>query len=209
MGDLLRTEVAALNPKLVLLVEDEVDARDVLLRALVRAGYQGRSAGTRAEAQAQIHALPLLDAAVVDVKLGAEDEAGLELIAPLRAAFPGLRVVVITAFADFDKVKRALNAGASYLLEKPFASAELVAVLARLFAERDDSSARVDAALARARLTEKETEVARLVLKGLPSLEIAKLISISEKTVRQHLSQVFAKCGVASRAELFHHVFPS
>jgi DNA-binding CsgD family transcriptional regulator len=67
----------------------------------------------------------------------------------------------------------------------------------------------VDRALARAGLTEKELAIARLVLKGLPSHEIARLENNSDKTIRQHLTQIYAKCGVSSRAEFFHHVFPS
>ena len=71
------------------------------------------------------------------------------------------------------------------------------------------SSLRVNRALARARLTRKEEEVARLVLKGLTSAEIGEMMGNSEKTIKQHLTQVYAKLGVAGRAEFFHLVFPS
>lgn len=195
--------------KRVLLVEDELDSREALARALVRAGYTCIAVGSADEARAVALAERDLDAAVLDVKLGKDDRAGIELVKPLRAAFPGLAVVVITAFANLETVKSALNDGASYLMEKPFASAELLSVLARVLADRNDTSHLVERTLRRAKLTEKETEIARLVLKGLPSGEIADVIGISEKTVRQHLSQIYTKCGVTSRAELFHHVFPS
>jgi DNA-binding NarL/FixJ family response regulator len=195
--------------KQILLVEDEVDSREALARALTRAGYTCFAVGSADEARAVAAGETDLDAAVLDVKLGADDLAGVLLVKPLREAFPGLAVVVITAFANLDTVKRALNDGAAYLMEKPFASADLLAVLGRVLAERDDTSHLVERCLRRAKLTEKEAEVARLVLKGLPSAEVADVLRISDKTVRQHLSQVYTKCGVASRAELFHHVFPS
>ncbi len=67
----------------------------------------------------------------------------------------------------------------------------------------------VNRALARARLTKKEEEVARLVLKGLTSAEIGAMMGNSEKTIKQHLTQVYAKLGVTGRAEFFHLVFPS
>src|SRR6266403_855055 len=67
----------------------------------------------------------------------------------------------------------------------------------------------VNRALSRARLTKKEEEVARLVLKGLTSAEIGAMMGNSEKTIKQHLTQVYAKLGVAGRAEFFHLVFPS
>jgi DNA-binding NarL/FixJ family response regulator len=193
----------------ILLVEDEVDSREALARALTRAGYTCFAVGSADEARVVAERETDLDAAILDVKLGADDLAGVLLVKPLREAFPGIAVVVITAFANLDTVKRALNDGAAYLMEKPFASAELLAVLARVLAERDDTSHLVERCLRRAKLTEKEAEVARLVLKGLPSAEVADVLHISDKTVRQHLSQVYTKCGVTSRAELFHHVFPS
>jgi DNA-binding NarL/FixJ family response regulator len=193
----------------VLLVEDEPDSRDVLARALSRAGYTCTAVATSAEAREAIARVRDFEAAVVDVKLGTEDKGGVDLVRPLREGCPGVAIVVITAFADLDTVKRALNEGASFLMEKPFASAELLQVLARVLSDRSETAHLVERSLRRAKLTDKETEIARLVLKGLPSAEIAHVLGISEKTVRQHVSQVYLKCGVSSRAELFHHVFPS
>lgn len=46
------------------------------------------------------------------------------------------------------------------------------------------------------------------MLKGLPSPEIAALLSMSDKTVRQHLTRVYEKLGVRGRGELFHLLFP-
>ncbi|MEI7891807.1 MAG: response regulator transcription factor [Myxococcales bacterium] len=189
----------------VILVEDEADARELLGRALTRAGVLCELA-ENAE-QARRLAQQPFDAAVVDIVLGADERGGLRLIPELRRA-RGV-IVVITAFADLDLVKTALNEGASYLLEKPFRAQELVEVLGRLLAERDDLSHFVDRALLDVSLTDKELVIARLVLKGLPTAEIARLEGNSDKTVRQHLTQIYAKCGVASRAELFHYVFPS
>jgi len=47
-----------------------------------------------------------------------------------------------------------------------------------------------------------------LALKGLSSPEIAQVLSMSDKTVRQHLSRVYEKCGVSGRGELVHLLFP-
>ena len=49
----------------------------------------------------------------------------------------------------------------------------------------------------------------QLLLKGLTSREIAAIEANAEKTIRQHVSSIYAKCGVSTRAELFHHVFPT
>jgi DNA-binding NarL/FixJ family response regulator len=199
----------------ILLVEDEPDARAALARALERAGYSVRQASSVEECRAALISeaddRPLLpyDAAVLDVVLHDRDRGGLELIADVRAVGLRTAIIIITAFADIDRVKTALNAGASYLLEKPFAAAELIGLIARLIGEGDDISWMVDRALRNAHLTDKELSIARLVLKGLPSAEIARIEGNSDKTIRQHISQIYAKCGVTSRAEFFHFVFPT
>jgi DNA-binding NarL/FixJ family response regulator len=190
------------------LVEDEDDARASLVRTLTREGYACEAAAGDVEALALL-ASGRFDGAVVDVVLGKKVNAGLDLLPELLARAGQIPVVIITAFADMGKVKAALNAGASYLLEKPFTAVELLAVLRRLLDRREDLSPFVERALERARLTDKERCVARLVLKGLPTAEIARVERNSEKTVRQHLGHIYAKCGVASRAEFFHYVFPS
>ena len=192
----------------VLLVEDDADARRSLARALDRDGYDCLPAGGYDEALAQART-GFVDVVVTDVVLGEVDRDGVGLIGALRAAGVRAPVVVITAFADVERTKHALNAGAAYLLEKPFRAPALLAIVARLARDPGDPSFFVDRAFARAGLTDKELAVARLVLKGLTSLEIARLESNSDKTIRQHITRIFAKCGVSSRAELFHFVFPT
>ncbi|MGZ3420963.1 MAG: response regulator [Polyangiales bacterium] len=192
----------------LLLVEDEPDARGSLERGLARAGFECIGVGTLEEAKNRARS-SFFDVAVVDVVLGENQRAGLALLPELTALSHRPPVVVITAYADLGKVKDALNAGAAYLLEKPFSVAELVAVIQRVLGQAESPGHFVDRALARAGLTDKELSIARLVLKGLPSQEIARLENNSDKTIRQHLTQIYAKCGVSSRAEFFHYVFPS
>lgn len=188
----------------ILLVEDEPDARGALARALERAGHSVIAAADVATALAA----PAVDAAVLDVVLGEDDRGGLRILEALRARSSSVPVVIVTAFADVEKVKTALNLGASHLLEKPFRAAELIAVVERVIAARPDPAEAVTRLFERAGLTPREAEVARLALKGLPSPEIAHVLGMSEKTVRQHLSRVYEKHGVSSRGELFHLVFP-
>ncbi len=191
----------------VLLVEDEVDARESLGRSLTRAGYECVSAASADEALRRLAAVPSVEVCVLDVRLGADENAGIDLIPAVRRAGREAPIIVVTAFADLDKVKRALNLGAAYLLEKPFAASELLEVMARVTSDRRDVTHLVERALAAAALTEKEAAIARLLLKGLPTPEIARLEGNSDRTIRQHVSSIYAKCGVSSRAELFHHVF--
>lgn len=188
----------------LLLVEDEIEARDALARSLSRAKYEVRVASSVDEALPHID----VDLAVIDVKLGDDERGGLRVLEALRARSPRAPVVMVTAFADVDRVKTALNLGASHLLEKPFRAKELLAVLDRLLAAHPDPASSVRDSFARARLTAREAEVALLALKGLSSPEIAQVLGMSDKTVRQHLSRVYEKHGVASRGELVHLLFP-
>jgi DNA-binding NarL/FixJ family response regulator len=192
----------------LLLVEDDADARASLSRSLSREGFSCAAAASVDEALAAAKAAPFLDAVVTDVVLGSDDRGGIRLIGALRDAGVRAPVVIITAFAALSSVKQALNEGASYLLEKPFRAADLLEVLRRVTGEPASIGYLVDRALSKAGLTEKEESIARLILKGLTSAEIARLEGNSDKTVRQHITRIYAKCGVSSRPEFFHYVFP-
>jgi DNA-binding NarL/FixJ family response regulator len=192
----------------VLLVEDDDDTREMLARALARQGYRCVEARTAAEGLEAACAMDFLDLAVTDVVLGDDDRAGLRLLGGLRAAGVHAPVIVITAYADVDKVKTALNEGAAYLLEKPFRAADLIDVIAKVRRPGANVDHAIDQVLARASLTDKERAVARQLLEGLSSTEIAESSNNSPKTIRQHVSRIYEKCGVGSRAELFRLVYP-
>jgi two-component system, NarL family, response regulator LiaR len=196
------------TPRTILLVEDEPDARTILARRLQGFGWNCL-AHPNVETALHDPDLRYVEAVVADVVLGEGRMSGIDLISALRKQEVRAPVVLVTAFADTQRVKAALNAGASYLLEKPFTTEALRQILDKVTTVDVDLARLVNRALARARLTRKEEEVARLVLKGLTSAEIGEMMGNSEKTIKQHLTQVYAKLGVAGRAEFFHLVFPS
>jgi DNA-binding NarL/FixJ family response regulator len=200
----------------VLLVDDERDTRELLGRALVRAGYACTLADGAREARARAADRGPFDAVVTDVVLGKDDRAGLTLMADLRGAGVRAPFVIITGYADVAMLKIALNGGAAQLLEKPFRAPELLAALARVRGGAEGLASRpappaADLAaadfLSRARLTAKERTVALHLLEGRSSGDIAELETNSPKTIRQHVSQIYAKCGVSSRAEFFRLVY--
>ncbi|MDB5212216.1 MAG: C4-dicarboxylate transport transcriptional regulatory protein, partial [Myxococcaceae bacterium] len=112
-----------MSAPLALLVEDDADARLVLASALRRDGIDCVEAATVAEGVAAIEARSF-DIAILDVVLGDDENGGLVVLAALRKAPSSAPVILITAFADVDKLKRALNLGASFLLDKPFRAHE-------------------------------------------------------------------------------------
>ena len=193
----------------VLLVEDEDDTREMLAAALARANHVCLPARTASDALETARAAAFIDVVVTDVVLGADDDrGGLRLLGKLREAGVYAPVVVITAYADVEKVKAALNGGAAQLLEKPFRAAELCKVIERVQAPGSGAQHAIDVVLSRANLTDKEREVARHLLEGLSSTEIADKAKNSPKTIRQHVSRIYEKCGVGSRGEFFRLVFP-
>jgi DNA-binding NarL/FixJ family response regulator len=192
----------------VLLVEDEDDTREMLSRALERAGYRCVSTGSAAQALDEARRASFLDVVVTDVVLGDDDRGGLRLLAGLRASGVHAPVIVITAYADVEKVKTALNEGAAHLLEKPFRAADLCDAVRRVEGQVGSAEHSIEQVLSRAHLTDKEREVARHLLEGLSSTEIAEVAHNSPKTIRQHVSRIYEKCGVCSRAEFFKLVYP-
>jgi CheY-like chemotaxis protein len=98
----------------VLLVEDEDDTREMLSGALIRAGYRSVTAASVEEALKVVETAGFIDVAVTDVVLGDDERGGLRLLNELRRVGVRAPVVVITAYADVDKLKTALHAGAAH-----------------------------------------------------------------------------------------------
>lgn len=198
--------------ELVLLVEDEFDTLELLGRSLERAGYRCLLAQSLKQAIEHVETHPELGLVVTDIVLGKEEHGGLELLKALGTRSPDVPVIVTSAYADVEKLKVALNEGAAHFLEKPFRANELLAAMERALGARrgrelDSPEQRMERVFAQAKLTEKERAVARLLLEGRTSSEIAVIESNSPKTIRQHVSQIYAKCDVASRAEFFRLVY--
>ena len=145
---------------------------------------------------------------ITDIVMGADDLAGLKLMTELQALGVHSPVIVITAFADVHRVKTALNQGAAFFLEKPFSAEELIAAIERVRQAGRGAEAAIQRLFERAELTDKERTVARHLFDGLSGSEIAELEHNSPRTIRQHISQIYVKCGVANRAEFLRLLFP-
>jgi NtrC-family two-component system response regulator AlgB len=106
----------------VLIVDDEKNIRATLTICLQGAGCQVVAAATGAAAVLEADREPF-DLAFVDLRLA--HESGLELIPRLLAASPGLAIVLVTAYADFDTAVEAIKRGAWDFLAKPFSPAQI------------------------------------------------------------------------------------
>jgi two-component system response regulator RegA len=112
----------------VLVVDDEERFASTLAQALGRRGWRAQFATNAAAALAAVQAAPP-DAAIVDLRIGADD--GLALVAPLRAASAAMRIIVLTGYASIATAVKAIKLGADDYLAKPVTAATVLAALTR------------------------------------------------------------------------------
>src|SRR5512137_899018 len=113
----------------VLIVDDELNIRKTLTIGLESEGHKVTAVSNVQDALAEA-ARRSFDLAFVDLRLGTDD--GLDLIPALLAAAPGLKIIVITAYASVDTAVEAMRRGATDYIPKPFTPAQLRAVAAKV-----------------------------------------------------------------------------
>ena len=119
-----------------LLLDDDVLYLRTLARALQRRGIQTYSA-VRPEEALHLARTHHPDFALLDLKLAEGDGTSLELIAPLRAACPAMRIVLVTGYASVATAVEAIKRGADDYLPKP---ASLEAILRAVAGEENDAT---------------------------------------------------------------------
>ena len=147
------------------------------------------------------------DVVLMDLEMPVLD--GIEATRQIRAAQPEVAVVVLTSFSDRERILRALDAGAAgYLLKdaEPDELSRAIQAAARGEAPLDPKAARALLSARRApspaeSLSQREREVLAMVGEGMPNKVIAQRLSISEKTVKAHLTSVFRQIGVTDRTQ--------
>ena len=147
------------------------------------------------------------DVVLMDLEMPVAD--GIEATKRIHAEHPGVAIVVLTSFSDREKILQALDAGAvGYLLKdvEPEELEKAIAAAGRGESPLDPKAARALVSARRATapaegLSEREREVLLMVVDGLANKQIAQRLSISEKTVKAHLTSVFRQIGVTDRTQ--------
>lgn len=164
--------------------------------------------GEAATAEQAIELVPLVHPEIVLLDLVLPGMPGIAAVQRLRETNPEVKVVVLTSFAGADSVLAAVRAGVSGYLLKDVGPADLAEALRAVHAGgvplHSSVAATVVASLTEPpgeALTPRESEVLRLLARGLSNRLIARELALSEKTVKAHVSAVLAKLAVTDRTQ--------
>lgn len=186
----------------VLIVDDHPVVRQGL-RALLEVQDDMTVAGEAGDGPAAISLAESLrpDIVLLDLKLPGMD--GVAVLRPLRAA--GLRVLVLTSATEPSAAAAAVRAGAAGVVYKDIDPAALVRAIRSVHDGNVLLAPEAIGSLVRGSradtLTAREREVLAGIADGKSNREIARLLRVSEKTVKAHVSAVLAKLGVQDRTQ--------
>ena len=153
------------------------------------------------------------DVVVLDIRLGGS--SGIDACREITAQLPDTKVIMLTSYAEDDMLFAAIRAGAAGYVLKQAGGQDVIraleavaeghslldaALTERVFAEVR-RAARAQEASAFAQLTEQERRVLALVADGKTNREIAQDLHLGQGTVRNYVSNILSKLGLANRAE--------
>ncbi|WP_168703270.1 response regulator [Gordonia paraffinivorans] len=202
-----------------MVVDDHPIWRDAVARDLEDEGFEVVATADGVGSAGRRAAAVTPDVVLMDMQL--PDGSGTEATAAVLEVSPQTRILVLSASGERDDVLDAVKAGASGYLVKSASRDELVAAVRATAAgqavftpglaglvlgEYRRMSQEPESSPAAPKLTERETEVLRLVAKGLSAKQIAKRLSLSHRTVENHVQATLRKLQLGNRVELTRYV---
>ncbi|MCO1579478.1 response regulator transcription factor [Crossiella sp. SN42] len=199
----------------VMVVDDHPIWRDSVARDLAERGFEVLATAGDGDAAVRIARAVRPDVVLMDLNMG--ETSGVQAAGLITAELRETRVLVLSASGEHDDVLEAVKAGASGYLVKSASVEELVDAVRRTAAgdavftpglaglvlgEYRRMATTPDGEPAAPQLTERETEVLRLVAKGLTARQIATRLVISHRTVENHVQSTLRKLQLHNRVEL-------
>lgn len=205
------------EPITVMVVDDHPMWRDAVARDLAAAGFAIVATAESIAAAVVRAAATRPDVVLMDMQL--PDGSGTEATGLVLAESPQSHVLVLSASSERDDVLEAVKAGAMGYLVKSASAGELFEAVRETAAGRAvftpglaglvlgefrrlSATPTVEAESAQPVLTPRETEVLRLVAKGLAAKQIATRLGLSHRTVENHVQATLRKLQLANRVEL-------
>lgn len=204
------------QPLRVMVVDDHPMWRDAVERDLTQAGFV--VVAVAADGRQALARFPAARPHVVVLDLQIPAPTGVEVTAEMLRHDPGARVLILSASGEQSDVLEAVKAGATGYLVKSASREELVAAVRRVAAGdtvftpglaglvlgefrrlSDAPEVTTDPA---PELTERETEVLRMVAKGMSYKQIAERLVLSHRTVQNHVQNTLRKLQMHNRVEL-------
>ena len=193
----------------VLVIDDHPLIQEIVPAVLVKA-FGGVVVDTASTLEAGLERAAAEPPDLVLLDLGLPGCDGIDAMSRFRMHFPQMPVAVLSATCDRDSILGVLDAGACGYIPKTSKPDVMMAALRVIVAggtyvppealdEAGQSPAR--RRMGRMDLTERQTAVLRLILKGYGNERIAAELGIAPNTVKQHAHAVFMALGVSSRAE--------
>jgi DNA-binding NarL/FixJ family response regulator len=199
----------------VMVVDDHPMWREGVARDLQERGFEIVATAGDAASAVRIAKAVRPNVVLMDLNLG--ELSGVDATLMITSELPDTRVLVLSASGEHDDVLQAVKAGASGYLVKSASAVELVDAVHRTAAGDPVFTAGLaglvlgeyrrmaDAPAEGAeppRLTERETDVLRLVAKGLTARQIAERLVLSHRTVENHVQSTLRKLQLHNRVEL-------
>ncbi len=197
--DRARLREAGEEPHVIFVVDDDQNIRDLVRSVLEEDGRVVRDFPSGeaflASYRPGSNGCLLIDASLPGI-------GGLDLLRHLRAGGDCLPAIMITGSSDVPMAVSAMKAGAADFIEKPIASADLLASVTRALEQSKDSSKLIawqhKAAEHISGLTPRQHQIMDLVLAGHPSKNIAADLGISQRTVENHRASIMKTTGTRS-----------
>jgi len=135
---------------------------------------------------------------------------GIAATSAILQTYPNIRIIALTSFSEDQLIYKALKAGVAAYLLKDCTSDELVNTIRNAHVGKTTIGSEIMQAVLRVadnpaarqyHLSERERDVLRLVVRGFSNRQIAANLTLSESTIKFHVSNILSKFGIATRAE--------